>query len=189
MLLFIAISFALLVSLLGFTITGTKALHTYRVDRTLRYGTDAALEVAVQMVKANPAMAQSSPVTPSGTVPPCAVQLPLDEATVPGASQVMVSGSYLTVTCEPTSGVAASGGPDIDSTASVPTQAARDVTFVVTCGAPGTDRAQGDRYECMDGPDVQELGRARVRFDIDPGFATPSERAIVPKILTWTLYE
>ena len=126
-------------------------------------------------------------MTPAGTIPPCSAQVPFDEPTVPGASQVMVAGSYLTVTCEPTPGTT-SGGPGTDSTTAVPTQDARDVTFTVTCSGDNSGRASGDRYDCSDTGTPEVLATARVRYEIDPGTANPAERAVVPKVVNWNIY-
>ncbi len=184
---FLTVILTLAVSLLTLAYTGSTSLRNFRIERARRYAADGALQSAVQMVKKDPTLGQTT-----GS-PTCQMTFPIVEDTSAGALSVVSAGSYVTVSCAATTGVV-SGGVDVDQG-----QRARDVTFTVTC--QGTPPARNQKLVCGGSGPTTVLARARVRYEIDYGLVptgatcAPSAtdcvahnaRAVVPKVLTWSL--
>ncbi|MEZ5202993.1 MAG: hypothetical protein R2701_01000 [Acidimicrobiales bacterium] len=177
----------LAVSLLTLAWTGSTSLRAFKIERSRRYAADGALQSAVQMVKTNATLGQTS-----GS-PACSMTFPIAEATGANITSVVAAGSYVTVSCAATTGVT-SGGLDSDSG-----QRTRDVTFTVTC--QGALPGNKGTLTCGNTGPVRVIGRARVRYEIDFGL-TPSgstcspsvsqcwahnARAVVPKVLEWSI--
>lgn len=164
-LVFITVLFSLIAVLFGFSLTATRTITTYRLDRTLRYAADGALEVGIGVVQQNPALGVGETPVPCGLLP-----------VSPDPTQVTAEGSVLRIQCQATPGASPVGGE-------------RDVTFTVICDAPDVGPDRNEPYPCIAGPQTNErvLARARVRFEVDPGAGPPTERAVVPKIVTWTI--
>lgn len=184
---FVTVILTLAVSLLTLAYTGSSSLRAFRIERAQRNAADAAMQSAVHMVRKDPTLGQTT-----GS-PTCSMTYPMVETTSGGELSVVAAGSFVTVTCEATAG-STSGGVDVDFG-----QRTRDVTFTVTClGSPPGPR---QKLSCGSSGATQVLARARVRYEIDyslvPSGATcaPSTtdciahnaRAVVPKVLTWSL--
>jgi hypothetical protein len=187
-LVFVTVVLTLAVSLLTLAYTGSTSLRAFRIERTRRYAADGALQSAVQYVKQDPTLGQT---TGSGT---CSLTYPIVQGSGAGEPALVAASSTLTVTCEATPGTT-SGGVDVDGG-----QRIRDVTFTVTCRGdpPGV---KGVLSCDSSSSTTTVLGRARVRYEIDyelvPSGSTcaPSvtecsahnARAVVPKVVTWSL--
>jgi hypothetical protein len=181
-LVFLIVVSIVLTGVLGFAFAASRNVTAYERDEALRNAADAALESAVQLVKVNPELGITKTLPNTPTPGDCAMMLRVDGATdgntVFDPANVFSATARLHVLCEVTPGVALSGEVDGDGN-----QGLRDVTFRVVCRTPAS--STGDVMDCGGGSNEVVLGRARVRFDVDPGHTPASERARVPKVITW----
>lgn len=170
---FMLLIFTLLAALLAFAFTANRTVKSYRVDRALRYAADAALEIAVTKVKLDHTLGDTA------TAELCAV-VPVDgdsAQSLPNPGGIFAAGSQLEVSCYATPG----GWVD---------ESYRDISFVVRCGDGGGSPGGAEPVTCSPGAGTggEVLAEARVRYDYDPGYSPESDRARVPKIVSWTLH-
>lgn len=158
---------------------GTTSLKTYKEERSMRYGIDGVLQYGI-------ARAVKSPTIGVGSSDLCSGWLIAAEGMYPGdTNSAFASGSYFRLRCR---AYVDSSGPDSDGG-----QKARFVRFDVYCATyrPG-QKSYGNNDQkpyCNpngSGPEVT-LGTAKVRFDKDPNAAQASQRAVIPKVITWDL--
>lgn len=179
-------------ALVGLAFTGSKTVQVYREDRVMRYNADSVLQLSILRLQRNPLMAtdatsSGSPLLDSA----CGLNYPLQDFTAEGARPTFTAGSFLTVTCGPTTANDASGpwgaqsgsgGIDTDGG-----QRPRDVTISVWCQGPARPPVHG-LVTCNGTGTSRLMARARVRFEIDYDAADQvNGRAIIPKVLTWYL--
>ncbi|HEX7135203.1 MAG TPA: hypothetical protein VF228_21700 [Iamia sp.] len=178
----IFVIFGILTAVLSFAFAAARTTHLYDRDRALHFHADAALELAVVMVRNNYQLGEMSP-----TAPAC-----LSKYAIAGTSssptdpkKLFVAGSSLNVECSVTPGVVNSGLEDPGTGRQRP----RDVTFTVICfwdSLTPTDKA----LDCNDSNnDRMVLATARVRYEVDPGYSLPLQSARVPKIVSWQVYK
>lgn len=180
---FVIVIFTVLTGVLGYAFAANRAVEPYERDQALHYAADAALEIGVQMVRDNPNLG-----TTAAASAPCVSSLPLGGSTTSPSSgnehdpgEVFAGAARLNIECEVTPGVTSSGAQGPGG------QQPRDVTITVVCGLPG-NFDWSDPLPCFT-PNAQRLvlARARVRFDVDPGWHTPAARARVPKVVSWEI--
>lgn len=170
-LVFLILISTLITGVLTYAFSANRNVQSFRRDRALHFATDGALEVGVDMVQANPTMGFT-------LFPACGLDFPLDAHNAEG---VFAAGAHLTVDCLPTPNLLTPIPPSPGGN-----QPYRDVTFEVTCRLPAS-YTPPDPLACGTGPDVMFLGRARVRYDIDPGHTPRTAWAIVPKVVSWEI--
>ena len=174
---FLTVIGALAVSLLSFAYAGSSALTSYRVERTRRYTADSALQTAVQRVKTETTLGISSTAASPEICARYDIPQDISEGNI---TDVVGTDAFVTVECYATPGVPADFF-DLDGG-----QAPRDVTFRVLCRAPGSivvDR----QLVCGASGDAVEIGTARVRFENDYSLVPITERAVVPKVVSWSI--
>jgi hypothetical protein len=174
----IFVIFVIITGVLSLGFTAARTVKTYDRDRALHYSADAALEVAVQMVRNNKSMGETSysglcelTYTQSGT-----------STSPPDPKNIFAPGARLLVECGTTPGIATtSGGLDPNGR-----QRYRDVTFTVSCHYNSLDPPD-QPLDCQpfSNPDVMVLGTARVRYEVDPGYTPANAAARIPKIVSW----
>ncbi len=174
--LFVGVVFTVVTVLLTQAQVTSDSLQVYRVDRGLRESADSSLQLTVQALASNPTTygvdGDSSCSSATG------MSYPLSNPS--GATRsTFAPGSSVLVTCKaaPGSGVVTGGS-----------QAPRDVQLTVTCKTSSPAVNASGQYLCGSGSVSRVIGRAHVRFDVDPGASNPVAWAVVPKILSWTLY-
>ncbi|QXC59563.1 hypothetical protein KSP35_14345 [Aquihabitans sp. G128] len=193
MIVFIAVIGVLSASLISLAYSGSKSSKAYRQERVVRYNAESALQTTVLRLQRNPLIGTDA--TSTGTPPldaSCAMNLPMQQDTTQGAKATFVAGSVLSVTCGPTcstttstgscdpSVAGGSGGLDGDGG-----QKPRDITITVTCKGPAAG-APGALLDCRgSGASTRVVAKARVRFEIDTTAANQSQRATIPKIVSW----
>jgi hypothetical protein len=179
-------------ALFAFAGAGHNANVTYRGDSTLRFAGDGALEVAIQRVADNPRMGESTPLAPATSVPACSMDVPIDEVspTRPDNHPTVFAGSFLSVACAATPGTTSGGTTGAVTDGDQRQQQPRDVTFTVTCNVPtGYVAGRTNPIKCLSGAGTPRVvARARVRFEVDPGATPPVSWAVVPKVISWTVY-
>ena len=162
---------------LAYSSTASRSVIAYQRDRALHYAADGALEVAVQMGEDRAGIGVAGG-------PSCSMILPLGGAhAVHDPGGVFSDTARLVVTCA--AATATSGTLD-----GAGFQQTREVIFTVLCRLPDGSKISERDLSCAKDPaDTQEfvLGRARVRYDVDPGWAVPATRARVPKVIEWEL--
>jgi hypothetical protein len=178
---FIVVIFTTVTGLLLAAHAGVKSVQGYRVDRTVRYGADGAIQATIELLKEHPelALALSNP----SANPYCGLRVPLVDAgtgATAGTRATVTSGSYLQTTCTSIATVTSVDGIDASANQQLP----RQVQIIVTC-APST--AATPLIDCKGGSTPREVGRARVRFEIDPGLGNQNQSAVVPKIVSYTI--
>jgi hypothetical protein len=169
----------LAVSLLfGYAQTSSRTVQSYRVDRSLRYAADGALEAAVVMVQGDPTLATNT------STKACRLKFDIGES----ASSTRIgfkAASFLWVACAATPNTASGNVDPADQG-----QLARDVTFTVRCGPRSiTTVAPKGLLDCTSSSATSStVAQARVRFEVDNSSGVPlNARAIVPKVLSWKL--
>lgn len=183
-LVFVIVIFTILTGVLSYAFAANRNTNAYVRDQALHYAGDAALEVAVQMVKENPRLGET------GSTAPCNLELPVTGGldSVHDPARIFAAGARVSVTCFQTPNV---GIPKLDGDGG---QHYRDVSFDVECRIPNGANVTEPLACAAGNPVVLQLGTARVRYDIDPGYTDPStglaaplDRARVPKIASWEI--
>lgn len=174
----VTVVMVLTVGLLAFAEIGSRSSVSFQMERQRRYAVDGALQSGINMVRTHPNMGVT-------TNPDTCVM----EYTVPGDPKTIYPGTYLVVECAATNPAAAgapaeSGGTDTDGG-----QRARDVTFTVSCdsGSPAYPTKPLRTLSCGSGGEREVLAKVRVRYEIDYSVTPASERAVVPKVISWEL--
>lgn len=184
---FLTIILSLITALLMFAFASSQNVRTYRQERIRRYAADGAMSAAVQRLRVTPTL---------GTTSSTCLRFPITDTIAGGPSNTSITaGSVLLVTCDPVAGT-----PTVDVDGG---QAPRDVIITVRCFYnPSTTNGPNKRLSCGDSGTAMVLGTARVRFEIDYGITPTStvsasncadpdctvanNRAVVPKIVTWS---
>lgn len=192
----IALAFLTVVGLLAVVVlsmawTGSNTLAVYRQDRVLRYNAEAALQTTVLRLATNPLMGTVDRPDLTTDTRDCPMDFALQQD--PGGTApippTFTSGSFLKVTCAPTSAANAtgpwggSGASGYYDTVSQ-TQSPRDVTITITCTSPPSTKAK-DPVTCGSAGTSQVIAKARVRFEIDYSLTDKQRWAVVPKVVTW----
>lgn len=173
-LVFIVFIAVLATVLLGMTFTGLRSTYSYRTDRILRYNVESALNLVITKLAKDPTLGVFN-----GGACNQVVDLQEESSAPPatnGASRIEVRCAATAGLSDPQSGVQVDGA-----------QSPRDVTLTVSCnsfrfevgGANGLLGCGGD----PNNPTF--VGRARVRFEVDPNITDLTKRAVIPKIITW----
>jgi len=191
---FLTVMGVLAVSLASMAMSGSSTLEVYRENRAIRTNAESAINLTIFRLVKNPLMATDA--TSTGTPPldaacnlafPIATQHSGDAPIAPS----FTAGSTLTVTCGPTTPASAtgpwgaysgSGGLDTDGG-----QRPRDVTINVACLGTAVVKANST-ITCGSTGTSRLVARARVRFEIDTTATNRSQRAVIPKVMTWDLH-
>ena len=171
--LFVTVIVSLVIGLLGFAQVGARSNRAYKVERTNRYGVEAAMNAGIQYLALKPEMGIT------GSTTRCYVQVPLE-----GDVKIVVGNSYFTMECAattPSAGRALSdSGKVVDGV-----QNPRDITITISCGNDAANPVRVGYASCGTGTLVP-VAKARVRFDRDSSL--PADKsAVVPKVLSWEL--
>ncbi len=174
-LLFVTVVMSLTIGLLGFAQVGARSSRAYKVERTNRFGVEAALNSGIQYLVLNPTLGVSE------STETCRVQVAVE-----GHVNVVVGAGYFTMECEATTpstgGAAADSGKVVDGV-----QVPRDVTITIKCGNDAANPVRVGWADCGTGV-TEDVAVARVRFDRDTSDSVDkTQSAIVPKILSWEL--
>lgn len=174
---FVTVVMVIVVALVAFAHVGVRSTRSYEVERTRRYAVNSALDAAVQSGISKPTL---------GTSTTAKICYQYDLPATPTNIKLVGNGTgaaYLTVECKQTDGAGiTSGATEADGG-----QGPRDVTFTVICrtGTVQPYTPSTEYLNCGSGNNDQILAKARVRYEIDYTKTPASERAVVPKVVTW----
>jgi hypothetical protein len=162
-------------ALIGFAQVGARSTRSFEIERTRRYAVNSAIDETIQSLITKPLMG-TSPTSKSCyeyVLPPTNTNTKLIGNG--GGS------AYLTVECRATPGQT-SGAAESDGG-----QGPRDVTFTVICrtGDVEPHNPSEEYLNCGSGGNDRVLAKARVRYEVDYSKTPASERAVVPKVITW----
>jgi len=166
-LVFMTVLSVIIAALFYMAFTNLRSMRSYRIERNVRYNADAALEMAIDRLRADPELAEDGACRNGAHW-----TMPMNEGAT--ADPVIFPTSELYITC-----ASVEPATQIDGE-----QGSRLVWIKVNCRR---DLRATDQVACGTGP-ASIIASALVRFDPDPsGDYLPDEWAVIPKVLQWNV--